>query len=239
MTNAFRCCFSALVTTASFSASADILKLGNEPQAAPFISGPQKIETRQGRCHYSLVLGKSFHARYNDPEIILYQSPLPLKDDQIPHLEQAETSSGYYWMFSNPGSKKTNWFGLMCDSVENFPFGTDSNSEAPPELEQALESNGIKCPAELRDGKFFPKARLFRSKDYSFKRISYNNWNGFIITHKAGQSEYYDQIRFCLTHNDRVIVGATENQSPLPKIDNKFPDEVEGILKTLVFSEDN
>lgn len=228
-----------IIIFADVSSASDLesKSLGNSTGDAQDISGPSKIKTRQGRCSYSLSIVEGQHVKYNDPEIIIYDSSARVSEDFIPYLWQAETASGYDWGFKNPGSLELKWVGLMCDSVENFPFSKSYKDATPPEYEQILELNATKCPAEIRDGKFSIRSELMNDESFIFQRLSGNNWDGFFVLHKKSNSKIYDRLRFCLIHDGSVLIGVSENERSVQGIGNGIPSEIERMIRTVKFND--
>lgn len=220
---------------ASTACGSESTPLGNGIRDVQEFSGPGVIKTTQGECSYSLLIDSQQHARYNDPDIVIYEAPSKINRNSIPYLWQAESATGYDWAFKNPGNPELKWFGLMCESKENFPFSITNDDDLPPEYREILESNSLKCPADFRNGRFVIKPSMAGDNSYIFQRLSENNWEGVLVLHKQKGKENYDQIRFCLVHEGAVLIGTSENKEPTPNIDKNFADDLIKIIKTINF----
>ncbi|SFE08289.1 hypothetical protein SAMN05216577_1653 [Pseudomonas citronellolis] len=223
------------ISTAIASPPEHTVSLGNRLEDVRDFSGPSVIETKQGDCSYSLSLGDHQHAQYDDPDIVIYEAPSKINRNSTPYLWQAESATGYDWAFKNPGNPELKWFGLMCESKENFPFSMTNEDDLPPEYREILESNSLKCPADFRNGRFVIKSSMAGDNSYIFQRLSENNWEGVLVLHKQKGKENYDQIRFCLVHEGVVLIGTSENEEPAPSIDKNFAEDLAKIIKTVNF----
>ncbi|AZG14763.1 hypothetical protein [Cupriavidus pauculus] len=210
-------------------------EVGNQPGQSQFVDGPGAVIFNVGGCRFSMTLARDDHVRFNDPEAIFYHSKTRWSKSRLPYLDQARMSAGYDWSFKKNSNLRDQWFGVMCDSIANFAWnGPKSSDEGDisPELSQIFEANSRKCPANLVDGRWTLTAD---EEDILFKEISGRDWNGFV----AGYINMKDQrslesVKFCVIHDENVIVGASEDSSPL-NIDAKFFDRIVDLLYTVDF----
>lgn len=196
--------------------------LGDEPGEikSSNLAGP--LEVRQGECNYSVKLKANQTITHNTPDIIIYENTPPIDSKFIPYMWQPETYSGYEWNFKNPGRRNLRWLGLICESAENLPFLNVNKAEPKLGNDEIIESNRFKCPANIVDGKFVLSEEISSDKNYTIENISQNNWSGFIVFHRSKPKNTYDQMRFCLLHDNVVLIGTTENAQPAPALDEKF-----------------
>jgi len=156
-------------------------------------------------CSFSMKLRDGDHVKYNDPDLVLYRANYPLADHDLPHLKQAEMTSGYDWWFEKPKTDKAQWMGLMCDNTSDFKWSSSpKRANVSPELQDIMESNSLKCPADF-DGKKW--VRTQKKDDVIFKNIDLAGASGFVIGNKSK-----DQIqgsRFCFIHGGNVLIGVS------------------------------
>jgi hypothetical protein len=205
-----------------FLCQAQTPALGNEPGEIKSSNLSGSLEVRQGECNYSVKLKENQTITYNTPDIIIYENTLPIDSKSIPYMWQPETYSGYDWNFKNPGRRNLRWLGLICESAENLPFLNTNKSELTFGSDEIIGSNRFKCPAKLFDGKFVLSEEVSSDKNYTIENISQNNWSGFIVFHRSKPKNTYDQMRFCLLHDNVVLIGTTENAQPAPALDEQF-----------------
>ncbi|WP_199030606.1 hypothetical protein [Ralstonia sp. ASV6] len=177
---------------------------------------------------------------FNDPDLVVYYSGS--KEGGEAHLQQAETSFGASWNFEKKGSRQDKWLGMMCESAENFSAQTlgrkaIEGAEVSPALNDVREGNDLRCPADLKDGKWIPRPILKKGESYVFAEISGANWVGFLIGYKASKSrKKLAALRFCALSGDNVLMGAAENSGRPLAIPFGAMDEVVKSLSTIRFS---
>lgn len=209
--------------------------LGDEPGEEKSLNSPAPLEIRQGECHYSATLGKNQTIIHNTPDIVIHERISTRDQKPTPYLWQPETYSGYDWSFKNPGRRNLRWFGLICESAENLPFLKEDKIATGLGNNEIIESNKRKCPAELVNGKFTLTQELDSDKKYTIERIANSNWTGFLVLHRSKSKNIYDQMRFCLLHDDVVLIGSTENMQPAPMLDEKFRTMVIEFINSIKF----
>lgn len=212
--------------------------LGNETGAVSSVSGPRSVTVSMDGCLFRIALKNSQNFLFNAPDIVFYESKTVLKN--LPYLWQAEKSAGYDWAFQKPGNLNDRWFGLMCEGAENLSWNAASASkqheEPTPEQQQIRNSNDLKCPAKIRDGKWVLNDQGMSPENYLFKELKGTNWNGFVIGYKDKKSRSALQsLRFCLMHDNDVVIGASENYPKPLSMPISFFDTVQNLLSTVEF----
>ncbi|MFV3372214.1 hypothetical protein ACNFH5_28930 [Pseudomonas sp. NY15435] len=209
--------------------------LGDESGEEKSLNFAGPLEIRQGECRYTATLDKNQTIIHNTPDIVIHEIVSTRDQKPTPYLWQPETYSGYEWNFKNPGRRNLRWFGLICESAENLPFLKEDKLAAGLGNNEVIESNKLKCPAELVNGKFTLPKKLTSDKNYTIERITKSTWTGFLVLHKSKSRNIYDQMRFCLLHNDVVLIGTTENMQPAPMLDEKFRKMVIEFINSITF----
>ncbi|WP_236202266.1 hypothetical protein [Pseudomonas pseudonitroreducens] len=209
--------------------------LGNRPGEIRITSQTGLVEIRQDECNYSAHINSNQTIIHNTPDIIIHESTPAIIPKLTPYLWQPETYSGYDWSFKNPGRKNLRWFGLICESAENLPFLKEDKLATGLGNNEIIESNKRKCPADLVNGKFTLTQELDSDKKYTIERITNSNWTGFLVLHRSKSKNKYDQMRFCLLHDDIVLIGSTENMQPAPMLDEKFRTMVIEFINSIKF----
>jgi hypothetical protein len=128
----------------------------------------------------------------------------------------------------------------MCEGAENLSWNAASASkqheEPTPEQQQIRNSNDLKCPAKIRDGKWVLNDQGMKPENYLFKELKGANWNGFVVGYKNKKSRSTLQsLRFCLVHDNDVVIGASENYPKSLSIPISFFDRVQNLLSTIQF----
>lgn len=233
--------FLYIASFSSFSTninSATSTVLGNEAGGVPHVPGLRSIIVNMDRCSFRIALKNNQNFFFNTPDIVFYESKTALKNP--PYLWQAERSAGYDWAFQKPGNLNDRWFGLMCEGAENLSWNAASASkqheEPTPEQQQIRNSNDLKCPAKIRDGKWVLNDQGMKPENYLFKELKGANWNGFVVGYKNKKSRSTLQsLRFCLVHDNDVVIGASENYPKSLSIPISFFDRVQNLLSTIQF----
>lgn len=120
----------ATLLISPISCLAKIPVLGDEPGEIKITSQAGPLEIRQGECSYSARINGNQTIKYNVPDIIVYEGAPTLDSKHAPYIWQPETYLGYDWAFKNPGRRDLRWFGVICESAENFPFLSAKKSES-------------------------------------------------------------------------------------------------------------
>jgi hypothetical protein len=210
-------------------AESSIVTEAIENQKGAFIENfGKKVIEIPGCSKFSLSLSQGQYIVLNLPEMIFYESENELPKKELPYLEQSPISHGYDWQFVNKGSKYTKWFGVMCGNIEDFSWDTDQDLTIEQEL--LMEFNQQKCPAKLVDGTWIKKD----SVSY-FKEIKGVNWTGVISAqyHAAAIAS----IKFCIIHNDHVMIGASENSPDRLSMPLTFIRTMENALMSIEFDD--
>lgn len=227
--------FFAILTFSPILCHAQTPVLGNEPGEEKSLSLTGPLEIRQGECIYSATLNKRQIITHNTPDIVIYEKTPTIDQKLTPYLWQPETYSGFEWRFKNPGRRNLRWLGLICESAENLPFLKIEKSAQKFETNEIIESNKRKCPANLVNGKFILPEELGEQKNYTIESITKSNWTGFAVFHRSKSRNIYDQMRFCLLHDNVVLIGTTENIQPTPMLDEKFRTMTINFIKSIEF----
>jgi len=240
--------FLCAMTSASFSADVkgDFgVVLGNEVGSALSVVGPKSVTVNMSECRFKITLENKQSLLFNVPDVVFYEAETALKKDNLPYLWQAEMSAGYDWAFKKAGNLRDKWFGLMCESLENFSWNNDASSvskqhdEVTPERQQIRDSNDLKCPAKLTNGEWVLNDQKMNSKNYLFKTLKGINWNGFIVGYKNNKfKSTLSSVRFCLIHDKKVIIGVSENYSKPLSLPASFFDTIQNPISTIEFLED-
>ena len=236
-----------LLFISSFKAfSADVIArhgavLGNETGSVLSVSGKKSVTVNMAACHFRISLEAGQNLIFNDPDVVFYESKSAIKKSNLPYLWQADMPAGYDWAFKKAGGLGDKWFGLMCDSSENFSWSdgkpiSGQREDVTPERKQIRDSNDLKCPARIKDGKWVPTEQITAPKNYLFKELKGVNWSGFIVGYKNEKSaSTLDSLRFCLVHDSKVIIGASENYLKPLSLPVSFFDSIQQSISTIEF----
>lgn len=240
--------FFCTMTSASFSADVkgdSGVTLGNEVGSTLSVAGPKSVTVNMSECHFKITLENNQNLLFNIPDVVFYEADTALKKNNLPYLWQAEMSAGYDWAFKKSGNLYDKWFGVMCENSENFSWNDDALSaskqheEVTPEQQQIRDSNDLKCPAKLINGEWVLNDQKMNSKNYLFKALKGTNWNGFIVGYKNNKfKSTLSSVRFCLVHDKKVIIGASENYSKPLSLPVSFFDTIQTPISTIEFLED-
>ncbi|WP_148053246.1 hypothetical protein [Pseudomonas frederiksbergensis] len=216
------------------------VKVGNDRGDSALASGKSVASISQGDCKYSLALLENQHVQFHSPDAVFLESKIIPKDEYWPHLVQAEMSAGYDWSFKENNNFKSKWFGLMCESAENFGLLRSDQSKSAggdsPELQFVKEANDLKCPATLTEKGWVPNVNAGRPEDYVFRKLSGANWSGFMFGFKSENRGSMSRINFCLVHDGDVLLGSAISNSKPSWIDEKAFEEIESTLRTVTFT---
>ncbi|MDR7009769.1 hypothetical protein ACW9YQ_04740 [Paraburkholderia strydomiana] len=208
------------------------VRVGNAAGQTASADGPAVILVDMGNCRFSMTIGKRDHVKYNDPDLVLYRANRTLTDHHLPHLKQAEMTSGYDWWFEEPKTMKAQWMGLMCDKISNFKWSSSSTrAEVSPELQDIMDSNSLKCPANFDGKQWVP----ISSKDgVIFKNIDLSETRGFVID---SRSKTKDQgSRFCFIHGENILIGVSGGGANLR---NEKKGSILNVLQSIEFKSDD
>lgn len=216
-----------------------LVTVGNAPGEVATASGPSRFAVDLGKCRFSIDLLPNQRMTFNDPDLVVYYSGS--KGGEA-HLQQAETSFGASWSFEKKGSRQDRWLGMMCEGAENFSAQTlgrkaIEGSEVSPALSDVREDNDLRCPADLKNGKWTPRPILKKGESYVFSEISGSGWVGFLIGYKTSKrSKDLAALRFCALSGDNVLMGVAENSGRPLAIPVGAMSEIEKSLSTIRFS---
>ncbi|WP_404993078.1 hypothetical protein [Cupriavidus pauculus] len=220
-------------------ATENVKNIGNQAGQSQFADGPGAVIFNVGDCRFSINLGRHDHVQFNDPEVVLYNFKGRFDYSRLPYLDQARMSTGYDWSFKKNSNLSDKWFGMMCESVEDFPWNRPMSSDGwdiSPGVAQIFEANSSRCPANPLDGRW-----ILRSNEVGvlFKEIRGRDWSGFVVGYQNKWTKRsLEYIKFCIIHNKNVIVGASESSEPL-NINVGFFDKVIELLSTVNFFDKN
>lgn len=216
-----------------------VVKVGNGLGDSALASGKSVASISQGDCKYSLALLEHQHVQFHSPDVVFLESKVIPKVEHWPRLAQAEMSAGYDWSFEENSNFKSKWFGLMCESAENFGSLSSDQSKSTdddsPELQFVKEANDLKCPATLTKKGWVPNANAGSPENYVFHQLGGNNWSGFIFGFKNELAGSMRRINFCLVHDGDVLLGSAINSSKPSWINEKAFEEIESTLKAVIF----
>jgi hypothetical protein len=177
--------------------------VGNAVGEISKVSGPATVRVDLGNCQFSIALSEGDHAEYNDPDLVLYRASHSLADQDLPHLKQAEMTSGYDWWFEEPKAARVRWVGLMCGNTSDFRWSSSPmRSEVSPELQDIMDSNSLKCPADF-DGKKWTSFR--KGGGANFEDIDVPGASGFAVDIKSKSG--IQGSRFCFVNGENVLIG--------------------------------
>lgn len=212
------------------------ITLGNDINSVLSASGKNSVIVNMTACRFKISLKKNQHLIFNAPEVIFYESKTAIKKNNLPYLWQAEMSVGYAWAFKKKAGLHEKWFGLMCENSDNFSWTSKKTKEVSLEHEQIKNSNDLKCPASIKDGKWQLNSQKIASNNYLFKELKGANWSGFIVGYKNDKlKSTLDTLRFCLMHGNKVIVGASENYTKSLFLPISFFDTIQQPISTIEF----
>ncbi len=199
------------------------------------MDGPGRARIDLGDCQFSLDLGEGQHVRYNGPDVVLYQSTQALPSDQLPWLWQAPMSHGYFWSFRKRGSLDTRWFGLMCETTDDFPWSptSDEAGQPSPELQSVMDDNAQRCPAAFKQGRWLPTRQARKGV---FRNLSGPGWSGVLLALPAGPSRL-GSLSFCLVHRRQVLIGAVEDDRRQLAVPADFMDPLVRTLSSIRFED--
>lgn len=216
-----------------------VVNVGNEPSNSISASGVAVVKVHQGRCNYSIELRADQYIKFNTPDVVFLESKSPPKNQDWPHLEQAEMSSGYDWNFKKDNNLRAKWFGVMCDGVDNFdlkqPSGASASEDISPELQEVKQANSFKCPATLSDEKWLPNKNAGKPEDYIFQEVTGTGWSGFIFGFKDKARKDISRVSFCIVEGESVLVGAAENYPDSLLLDLKTFEGIRDVLSSIKF----
>ncbi|WP_339539618.1 hypothetical protein [Pseudomonas sp. RA_15y_Pfl2_54] len=234
------CSASSTAVSADKEQADGVVNVGNEPNDSISASGIAVVNVRQGSCKYSLDISKDQYIKFNTPDVVFLESKSPPKDQDWPHLEQAEMAVGYDWSFKKDSNLGAKWFGMMCDVVDNFDLkqtGEDSGSEdVSPELQDVRQANALKCPATLSDERWLPNKSAGNSEDYIFQELRGSGWSGFIFGFKDKTGKKIARVSFCILEGENMLVGAAENYPDTLTLDAETFQGIRDVLSSLRFS---
>lgn len=215
--------------------------LGNEIGSVFSISGKNSVTVNMAACPFKISLKKDQNLIFNVPDVVFYESKTVIKKNNFPYLWQAEMSAGYDWAFKKAGSLDDKWFGLMCENSDNFSWhdgssASEQHEEVTPEQQEIRDSNDLKCPAKIKDGRWVLNDQKTASKNYLFKELKGVNWIGFIVGYKNNKSKStLDSLRFCLMHDNKIIIGVSENYLKPLSLPISFFDTIQQPISTIEF----
>jgi hypothetical protein len=179
--------------------------VGNAVGEIASVSGPATIRVDLGDCQFSITLGEGDHAKYNDPDLVLYRASRSLADHDLPYLKQVEMASGYGWWFEDPKIAGVRWVGLMCDNTSDFKWSSSPmRSEISQELQDIMDSNSLKCPADFDGKKWVP---FRKGGGANFEDIDVPGAKGFVVDIKYKNSIHGS--RFCFVNGGNVLIGVS------------------------------
>lgn len=232
---------SAFVFLVTSLAKAENMTVGGDVGDKNHVEGISSPTIKLQDCHFKMSLLSNEHLFFNDPDMIFYKYDNKLSKKNRPYLWQANTSSAYYWEFKKKFNLQEKWFGLMCGVVEDFSWKnkiiTYSNQE-PITVITVRMDNDKRCPATKTDNKWTPNKKELKSSKYIFDELKGSNWDGFLIGYK-GSGKNLKSIRFCLVHENKVLIGGATNTSKPLKLHLSTYAEIKQTLKTLTFIDEN
>lgn len=224
----FKITLCSLIYTSAF---ADNEIIGNGAGETLSATGPKTSQVNLYECKFSITLEDNQHIAFNDPDIIFYENNSTIHTKIPAYLWQAETTSGYNWQFRTDGDPSSYWFGSICSGTSEFPkdFSGNKTEASSPELDLIRESNETHCPAKYIDGAWHPNANITSLQNYVFQDIKGENWSGFAMGFKSNNGKKFTSLKYCLVHQDKVLVGVSESESPLSLPGDSF----QKLLRTL------
>jgi hypothetical protein len=143
-------------------------------------------------------------------------------------------ASGYDWWFEEPAAVGVQWAGLMCDNVSNFNWSSSpTRSEVSPELQDILDSNSLKCPADFDGERWVP----LQKKDYTrFQLIDTDGMNGFLIDSKSRSG--IRRSRFCFVRGQSVLIGVAGGGANIESEKNYKSGSLLNVLQSIEFKPD-
>lgn len=219
--NIFQASFFTLVSALAF---ADGEIIGSGAGESLSASGPKSAQVNLFECKFTVHLERNQHIAFNNPDIIIYENNTGANTKAPAHLWQAETASGYNWKFKLDGAPDTYWFGSICADISEFPEGFINKKieGSSPELDLIRESNETHCPAKYIDGAWRPSSYMASYHNYIFQNMAGENWNGFAVGLKYSYGQKITSLKFCLVHEDKVLIGTSESDNPLSLPDDSF-----------------
>jgi hypothetical protein len=233
--NMFASAVTALAISGGCAAeNSQIPVVGNRVGNVAFADGPGLIGVDMNNCRFSMDLARRDHIKFNDPDVVIYQAAHALPDSAVPHLVQSEMAMGYDWSFEKKGGSNVRWLGLMCESESDFSWGSATKTgNVSPELQDIMEANAIRCPAEF-DGKkwmIHPNNEMDRVEELHGK-----NWSGFIASYRNEKdASQFHRVRFCLVHGGSLVVGVSEGGSKSSIISRNFVDNLIKLILSVEF----
>ncbi|WP_416051097.1 hypothetical protein [Cupriavidus basilensis] len=199
-----------------------------------FGAGAGEFMVEHRSCRYVLTLSADWNVRFNDPDVIFYIDNNGIENKDIPYLNQVEIKSGYDWSFNASGRSSDGWFGVMCERRENFTWN-ESGRESSEQLTKIREANSQKCPAKLMGGKWVQPR--FSQSMVAFRELRGADWIGFVMAFNDNvtTTTSLSVIRFCIVHNEDVIVGAMEGAPQPLRVNPLFFGRVIEVLSTIRF----
>lgn len=234
VTNLFVLSFLIIVSVCADAIAGDVTSapIGEGVAALQSADGPKNVDFDLSDCKFSLSLSLNQHVKYNGPDAILYQSTDGYAKDRLPYLSQTNTSVGYDWSFRKRGNVTDKWVGMMCESTSDFywSINQDQIDGLNPGLQQVMDLNSEKCPADYRDGKWVANKQTTGS---IFRPLSGDGWSGFVDgSLRKDNSSYLNTLRFCVVMGDKVLIGASEDDQRKLNIPVSFLDDVYKLLST-------
>jgi hypothetical protein len=205
------------------SAFADNEAIGNGAGEALSAVGPRTLQINLSECKFSITLEDNQYIEFNDPDIVFYEKN-STTHTRKPYLWQAETTSGYNWQFRTDGDTSTYWFGIMCAGTSEFldDFSGKKTEASSLELDLIRKSNETHCPATYADGNWHPNHHITNLQNYIFQEVNGENWSGFAMGFKSSDGKEFSSLKFCLVHQNKVLIGASESDSPLSLPEDSF-----------------
>ncbi|SAK59357.1 hypothetical protein AWB82_02664 [Caballeronia glebae] len=211
------------------------LIVGNAVGEMSSVNGPALVQVDMGGCRFSMALGEWEHVKYNDPDFIFYRSKHPLADGALPYLKQAEMSSGYDWWFEEPKDANFPWIGLMCESASDFSWSVSTPPEISPELQEIMDSNSLKCPANFDGEKWVPRRKM--NDEVPLDNFEVVQKGGFIIDVKEKNARLGS--RFCFVSGTNVLIGVSGGWADRGGNRDVRNDSILDFLRKLKFESDD
>lgn len=197
------------------------------------VKGPASMQVDMRGCQFFMKIAHGEYVKYNDPDLIFYRSRRTMKGRDLPHLKQAEMPSGYDWWFNEPKNAKNPWAGLMCESISNFKWSLNpGREEISPELQDIMDSNSLRCPADF-DGEKWVKRR----GSARFTNFNVVGGVGFMIDRKLKNGEAGS--RFCFVHGEYVLIGVSGGEVGGGDEGRESGGSIINFLKNIEFKSDD
>ena len=121
-----------------------------------------------GSVGFPLDLLPSQRMTFNDPDLVVITPDRRRGERRICGRQRRILVAS--WSFEKKGSRQEKWLGMMCESAENFSAQTlgrktIEGAEVSSALSDVRESNDLRCPADLKDGKWIPRPILKKRRE--------------------------------------------------------------------------